>query len=288
MKITIGIVNYNSINDTKRLIESIIKNKPIFPYEIVVLDNFSKDESRKILSEMKDIKVIFKSRNTGFGRGCNDIARRSKGEFILFLNPDVIVNESSIDNLVKFMDRNREVGVCGGKLLNLDGTIQYSCRRFPTFFNVFFGRETFLTKLYPYNRFTRDYMCMDMDYEKDNEVDWLRGAVLMVRREAFEKLNGFDERFFLFLEDTDLCYRMKMEGYKVFYVSDAIFYHRLGGCMAKDLIKTRVIHNYSFYKYFKKYMKNKIISFLLDFAFISRLIMIIYFTTIEEFFYGSR
>lgn len=282
MKLTIGIVNYNCINYALTLIKSIRENPPSYPYQIIVLDNASKDGSLKILRKLKDIKVIFKLKNLGFGKGCNEIAKRSNSEYILFLNPDIIVTEKSIDRLIEFMDNNKDCAVSGGKLLNFDGRIQYSCRTFPTLLSVFFGRENFLTRLFPDNQFSRRYMYLDMDYEKNNEVDWLRGAVFMTRRSIFERLNGFDERYFLFLEDTDLCFRAKKLGYKVFYVKDAVFFHKLGGSVSSIPLKSRIIHNYSFYKYFKKLFNNKRINLFFDFAFILRFCFVIFSGTIER------
>lgn len=281
MKLVIGIVNYNCIEHTLRLIDSIKKNPPSCEYQIVILDNASKDRSKEFLRRLEDIKVIFKTENLGFGKGCNDIAWRTESEYILFLNPDVILTKNALDNLIKFMDNNKECAISGGKLLNLDGTIQYSCRRFPTLINVFFGRENLLTRFLPGNRFTRNYMYIDMDYNKNNEVDWLRGAVFMVRRSVFERLKGFDERFFLFLEDTDLCLRARKEGYKVFFVSDAVFYHKLGGCVSSYPLKSKIIHNYSFYKYFMKTFDNVLLKLILNFAFLFRYCFII-FTEIFE------
>lgn len=282
MKLVIGIVNYNCFEYTRNLINSIRKYPPSYPYSIIVLDNASKDKSKEFLKNIKDVKLIFKSKNLGFGKGCNDIARRTDSEYLLFLNPDILITENAMDNLIKFMDNNLDCAISGGKLLNPDGTIQYSCRRFPTLFNVFFGRENFFTRFIPGNRFTRKYMCIDMDYDKNNQVDWLRGAVFMVRRSVFDKLEGFDERYFLFLEDTDLCLRVKKEGYKVYFVSNAVFYHKLGGCVLSNPLRNKIIHNYSFYKYFKKTLANKFLNLFLDYAFIARFGFIIFTGMMER------
>ncbi len=182
------------------------------------------------------------------------------------------------------MNNNKDCAIASGKLLNEDGTLQYSCRRFPTFFNVFFGRETFFTKFAPNNRFTRNYMYAELDYEKDNDVEWVRGAVMLVRRDIFERLNGFDESFFLFLEDTDLCMRVRKEGFRVCYVSDAVFYHKLGVTISLYPLRSKIIHNYSFRNYFKKYTKNIILKVIIDYGFLFRFSFVIFYNFFERIF----
>jgi len=276
VKLSIGIVSYNSVDYVKNLLNSIKKNPPSVPYEIIVLDNASEDGSIEFLKKVKGIKKIFLRENSGFSHGCNIIGKRAMGKYILFLNPDVVVTPNALDKLVEFMEKNPQCGVAGGKLLNFDGTLQLSCRMFPTYLNVMFGRESLFRKLVPHNPFSRKYMLYDLDYSKNQVVDWLRGAVFITPRWLFDELGGFDERFFLFLEDTDYCRRVWLRGLKVCYVADAVFYHKLGGSTRKRLIKNRIIHNYSMYKYFLKWTnKNILIEFLLGEALLLRIMILI-------------
>ena len=126
-----------------------------------------------------------------------------------------------------------------------------------------FGRESLFRKVAPHNPFSREYMLYDLDYSKNQEVDWLRGAVFMTPKKLFLEIGGFDERFFLFLEDTDYCRRVRLRGYSVCYVADAVFYHKLGGSTRKKPLKNRMIHNYSMYKYFLKWSDSSFLSELL-------------------------
>ena len=276
VKLSIGIVNYNSLDYVKKLLDSIKKNPPSVPYEIIILDNASVDGSVEFLKKEEGIKKILLRENSGFSHGCNLIGKRSRGKYLLFLNPDVVVTPNALDKLVEFMEENPQCGVAGGKLLNFDGSLQLSCRMFPTYLNVMFGRESLFRKFVPHNPFSRNYMLYDLDYSKNQIVDWLRGAVFITPRWLFDELGGFDERFFLFLEDTDYCRRVWLRGLKVCYIADAVFYHRLGGSTRKKPMKNRMIHNYSMYKYFLKWRDGSLFTeFLLGEALLLRIMMLI-------------
>ncbi len=276
VKLSIGIVNYNSLDYVKKLLDSIKKNPPSVPYEIIILDNASVDGSVEFLKKEEGIKKILLRENSGFSHGCNLIGKRSRGKYLLFLNPDVVVTPNALDKLVEFMEENPQCGVAGGKLLNFDGSLQLSCRMFPTYLNVMFGRESLFRKFVPHNPFSRNYMLYDLDYSKNQIVDWLRGAVFITPRWLFDELGGFDERFFLFLEDTDYCRRVWLRGLKVCYIADAVFYHRLGGSTRKKPMKNRMIHNYSMYRYFLKWSDGSLFTeFLLGEALLSRIMMLI-------------
>ncbi len=276
VKLSIGIVNYNSLDYVKKLLDSIKKNPPSVPYEIIILDNASVDGSVEFLKKEEGIKKILLRENSGFSHGCNLIGKRSRGKYLLFLNPDVVVTPNALDKLVEFMEENPQCGVAGGKLLNFDGSLQLSCRMFPTYLNVMFGRESLFRKFVPHNPFSRNYMLYDLDYSKNQIVDWLRGAVFITPRWLFDELGGFDERFFLFLEDTDYCRRVWLRGLKVCYIADAVFYHRLGGSTRKKPMKNRMIHNYSMYRYFLKWSDGSLFTeFLLGEALLLRIMMLI-------------
>ncbi|RKZ18914.1 hypothetical protein DRQ17_02265 [bacterium] len=155
VKLSIGIVNYNSLDYVKKLLDSIKRNPPSVPYEIIILDNASVDGSVEFLKKEKGIKKILLRENSGFSHGCNLIGKRARGKYLLFLNPDVVVTPKALDKLVEFMEKNPQCGVAGGKLLNFDGSLQLSCRMFPTYLNVMFGRESLFRKFVPHNPFSR-------------------------------------------------------------------------------------------------------------------------------------
>jgi len=245
VKISVIIVNYKTSEFTKNLVRNLKKYLKL-ENEIIVVDN-SGD------CNLDGVIYIYPYRNVGFARACNLGAKLAKGEYLLFLNPDVIPELDAIEKLLSFAEKKEDAGVVTGKLLNFDGSLQLSLRRFPTIMRVAFGRKSILRKIFPKSRFSREYLMYDADYEKVQEIEWSRGAVFLIKKDVFWKAGGFDERFFLFCEDVDLCYRLKKMGYKNYYYPDAIFYHKFGAVVEKDWAKAFLHHNISMYKYFKKH-----------------------------------
>jgi len=278
MMLTIGIVNYYTEDYIIKCLKSIYRDDIKYPFTIYIVDNGS--EKGKIIELKKrfpDIKLIRNLKNVGFSRACNQIYFRSKSKYILYLNPDTEVEKNAINSLLDFMEKHSDAGAAGAKLLKVDGKLQLSCRRFPTLWNVFFGRQSIITKYLPYNRFTRSYMLSELDYTKTQQVDWVVGAAVIIRRTAIENIEGFDERFFLYVEDVDLCYRFANKGWKVYYVPDAIIKHHLGVSTKKIMWKARYYHNVGMYRYFLKHNRpNKILYVVLGLGLIYRLSFLIF------------
>lgn len=277
MTLTIGIVNYNTKDDLELCLQSIFRNPPHFKYSIIVVDNDSKDISREFLKSLnhKNIKKVYNTENRGLGSACNQIAKLADTTYILFFNPDVIITKGSIDKLISFMKENKEIAIVTGKLLNPDGTLQLSCRKFPKILYVLFGRESIFRKLFPNNPISRKYMQYDLDYNKVQYPDWVRGAVMLIRCDLFKEIGGFDERFFLYLEDTDLCLRLRKIGYDIAYNPEAIFYHKLGSSTKKKEFQSKLMHNISMYYYIKKHMNyNALLLFFISIALFLRLTLL--------------
>ncbi|MEO0292633.1 MAG: glycosyltransferase family 2 protein [candidate division WOR-3 bacterium] len=285
MTLTIGIVNYNTKDELKSCIDSIFKNPPNCNYQIIVVDNDSRDGSKDFLKNIKrkKIKYILNEKNVGFGSACNQIARLSSSPYILFLNPDVKITKNAIDKLIKFLRKNKKVGLVTGKLIYPDGSIQLSCRKFPTILNVLGGRESLLRKIFPNNIISRRYLMTELDYTKIQFPDCVRGAVMLFRREIFEKFGGFDEKFFLYFEDTDFCFRLRKNGFEIAYLPEAIFYHKLGASTDKEKLKAKIAINISMFYYLRKNMGyNFPILFLLFFFLLTRLFFIFFFFSLKE------
>ncbi len=254
MTLTVGIVNYNTKEHLKRCIHSILDNPPKFDYNIIVVDNHSNDGSKEFLKSLnkKVISYILNKDNRGYGSACNQISKKSLSDYLLFLNSDVIASKGAIDKLLSFMEEHKEVAVSTGRLFYPDGTLQLPCRSFPTILRTVFGRESLLRKIFPKNPISKEYLLTDLDYNRVQFPDWVRGAVMLCRSECFNEINGFDEIFFLYLEDTDLCLRLRKRGYKIAYLPDAHFYHSLGTSTRKEELKTKLIHNISMFHYARK------------------------------------
>lgn len=262
--ISIIIVNFNQKNLLKQCLKGIELVKPKLDYEIIVVDNASKDGSQKFLEELKtqikDLKIILNKKNLGFAAGCNLGIKEAKGKYILILNPDIVVLENSIEKLYEFMEENNDVGIAGPKLLNPDKTIQPSCYRYPSWY-IPILRRTFLGKFSWAKKKLDYYLMADFDHQTEKEVDWLLGAVLMIRKEMLDEVGLFDERFFLYFEDIDLCRRAKKAGWKVYYYPFSEMFHYYQRTSAKQegvlalFSKVTWIHIFSALKFFLKWCK---------------------------------
>jgi hypothetical protein len=285
--LSIIIVSFNSKNYLKNCIDSILKYPPELnedEYEIIIVDNNSKDGSpefiEKTYNKYKFIKLIKNNSNKGFSYANNIGIKTSNSKYYLLLNSDTEVFQNSINNLIKFFkeseENNLNIGITGPKIINSDGSIQLSCRRFPSFLNAAF--YTILASLKPDNRFSRTYKLMDADRNKPFEVDWVSGSAMMVSKAAFDSAGLFDEKYFMYVEDVDLCYRMREKGFKVYYYPFAEVLHHIGGSGQNNSTLSQVRMQKSvLYFYIKTYKKSwKIILIPLAFPVLGFRILITY------------
>ena len=253
MELSVIVLNWNTADETLACLESIYSQVHRHAIEVIVADNASSDRSREVVPQrFPQATLVAHSTNLGFCAGNNRAVAASSGRYVLFLNSDTVVAKGALDSLVNFADANPDVGIVGPKLLNLDGSLQYSCRRFPNLGAGFF-RNTPLGRLLPQNRFTTDYLMSDWDHASVRDVDWVSGAALMIRREALEELGGFDESFYMYCEDVDLCYRAHQASWRVVYFPDAVIYHIIG--RASNKVPTRMTYMFhrSMYRFYRKH-----------------------------------
>lgn len=261
MDVSIVIVTHNSLSPVVDCLSSLEEHSPSILHEIIVIDNASTDGTRETIAErFGAVRLVENKENVGYSRGVNQGLRLSTGRMILVLNPDIVVNKDSIDRLLAFMDRTGDAGIAGAKLVYPDGRLQYSCRSFYTL-RALILRRTFLGKLFPRARSLREHLLIDYDHETPRRVDWVLGACMMVRREAIERVGRMDERFFLYFEDIDWCYRMKQQGWNVYYVPDSVMIHRYERSSAGSILRRPfLIHMLSLLRYYEKW--NRIFYFL--------------------------
>lgn len=223
--LTVVIVSHNTRDLLRECLRSLAAAGDRAPLRIMVVDNASHDGSPEMVrGEFPAVELVGNSENVGYSRAVNQALRVAGGPFGLVLNPDIRVRPGSLDRLVTFMEEHPRAGVAGGKLFNPDGSLQHSCRTFYTFRTLLY-RRTVLGKLFPRSRVIRDHLMADWDHAAPREVDWVLGACMMVRREAIQDVGLMDERFFLYFEDVDWCYRMNRRGWQVWYVPDAVMVH---------------------------------------------------------------
>ena len=283
MDISVIILNYKQKGLVKQCVKGIVTAQPDLEYEIIVVDNNSGDGSLEMVAELykeeikeaqqslpirkplriPEIRTIQTGHNGGFGFGHNVAIKEAKGKYLLVINPDVAIVPGALEKMLYFMEKNPDVGMIGPRLINPDGSVQYSCRRWPSFLTPIY-RRTFFAKLPSAKGSLSDYLMKDFDHKSNLEVDWLFGACLLINKIALEKVGVFDERFFMYFEDLDLCRRFWEAGFKVMYFADVemVHYHHQLSAERRGLLgvfsKGGRIHISSGIKYFAKYLGAKL------------------------------
>lgn len=225
MELSIIILNYKTKGLVKQCIRNVMASTVGLEYEIIVVDNGSKDEVENMLAEnFPQVRFLQTGKNLGFASGYNVGIKEAKGKYILILTADVTVLEGSIANLVGFMEKNPETGLAGPKIINPDGSYQITCRTFQTP-KIILYRRTPLFNLSFAKKELAKHLMSDFDRQSNREVDWVMGACMIVRKSALDKVGLFDERFFFYVEDMDWCRRFWVQGYKVNYIADAVVIH---------------------------------------------------------------
>jgi len=217
--ISVLIVSYNVKQYLLQCIDSIFQSDFQGKIEIVIVDNHSFDGSTAaIKKQYPNVNILQNDENIGFGKAINQAAKVINGEYVLILNPDTIIQENTISTMMDYLKKNSQVGVVGPKILNSDGSIQLAAKRsFPTL-SVSIPKLLGLSKLFPKARWANRYNLTYLDPDKLHSVDAISGSCMFMSRDLFEELDGFDERFFMFGEDLDLCYRVKQRQKEIHYV----------------------------------------------------------------------
>jgi len=262
MDLSIIILKYKQQKAFQLCLENLIKAKINLDYEIIIIDNNSQDGSLEYLKEIKrdhsKIEIILNDKNSGYAKANNQAVKQAKGDYILILNPDVIVSPGAIEEMLAFLKKNYDIGLIGPQLLNQDKTIQFSCYRFPKLITPAI-RRTFLYRLPWFKNELKRYLMQDFDHQEIRGVGWLIGACLMIKKDFLKQIGYFDERYFLYFEDVDLARKVWQAGKKVVYFPKAkmIHFHRR---LSADFsffpsLSQRVtwIHIFSALKYFWKW-----------------------------------
>lgn len=254
--LTISIVSYNSLSFLRECLNSILSSPPGVGHEIIVVDNASGDGTDEFVKRnYPEIILISNNRNIGFAAANNRAIEKSRSKYVLLINSDCMVYKKSLDNLVEFMEKNPEVGIAGPKIVNSDGTIQFSCRRFPSVFNA--AAHTILTNIFPDNPFSKKYKLADIGRDNPFKVDWVSGSCMIIRRKALEDTGILDENYFMYVEDLDICYRMWQKNWEVYYCPEAEIMHHIAGSSGSGEIKASFRMQKSvFYFFWKNYRRS--------------------------------
>ena len=248
--VSVIIVSYNTRELLRECIESILcEQGDGLGVEVIVVDNASADGSAAMVAErFPQARLIANPDNRGFGAACNQGMEVARGRYALILNADIRAQPGALQRLVGFMDAHPDAAICGGQLRYPDGRIQPSCARELTLWWVF-CEQSMLAKLFPRTRLFGGYWRTHWDFSATIETEQVMGACMMLRR-PFPR---FDEDYFLYCEDTDLCYRVRQAGGKIYYVHDAVFVHHLGASGEPQRAQMVIYYNCGKERYFRKF-----------------------------------
>ena len=256
VKLSICIVTYNARKWLKGCLDSIDDNTQLDNLEIIVVDNGSKDGVEELLNrDYPHVRFFGNDSNQGYTRPMNQSLQAAHGKYLMQLNPDTSVLPAAFDQLIDFMDSNEQIGICGPKVLNRDGTFQKQCRRGeprPLAMISYFLR---LSSLFPSSKLLGGYLLEYEDEDATIEVDALSGSCMVIRREVVDQIGYLDEQFFAYQEDTDICTRARQAGWKVYYYPQAQIIHYGGqGGSRVEPYRSIIEWHRSYWLYYKKHL----------------------------------
>jgi len=220
--------------------------------ELIVVDNASSDGTVEMLrAEFPDVRVIANTENAGFTRANNQALALAQGRYLFLLNPDTEVRTGALQTLSDYAEAHPRVGIIGPQLFHGDGTLQSSRRRFPTLATAFL-ESTKLQQWFPRSRVLTRYYMLDTRDDATQEVDWINGSAMFVRRAVYDQIGGFDEGFFMYSEELDWCYRAKQAGWQIVYLPAAQVTHYEGKSSEQVVAARDIYFHSSKVRFFRK------------------------------------
>ena len=258
MLLSIVIVNYNVKYFLEQCLSSVYNSTGDFELEVFVVDNASVDDSVEMVREkFPQVKVIANEDNVGFARANNQALKEAKGDYLLLLNPDTLVEPNTFEQCINFMQAHPDCGGLGVKMINGEGKfLKESKRGFPTPATSFY-KISGLIRLFPHNKKIAAYYMGHLPEDETNEIEILPGAYIMLSRVAFEKVGYLDEDYFMYGEDIDFSWRIRLAGFKNYYLPSARIIHYKGESTKKGSMN----YVYTFYNamaiFARKYFSGK-------------------------------
>ncbi len=248
MELSVIIINWNTRELVLECMDSVYRTTEGLDFEVILVDNGSTDGSvDAVRRRFPQAVVVANPENLGFAGACNRGVERARGRYLAILNSDTVLTPSSLKTLVEFMDANPRVAICAPQLLNMDGTLQNSIANLPTLATELLNKSL-LRRLFP-----ERYPGKELRIETPVEVESVIGACMVIRKKALDEVGGFDEDYFFFLEETDLCVRMHRNGWKVVFHPGVRVYHLQGASAKRVNTRARVEYWRSRYIFFKKH-----------------------------------
>ena len=252
--IDIVIVNYKSTDYLLKCLKSVYDSITDISVRVFVYDNYSRNGVDRITKTFPNVNLTKNIFNMGLSKAANKGIRQGTAPYVLLLNPDTIIKDGFFESTLQYIENNPDIGIVGPKILNTDGSLQGSARAFPKAWMAIFGRNSLLTKWFPNNRISRkSILSTGSDGITPMFADWVSGACILTRRKAIDDVGLFDEEFFMYWEDVDLCKRMWDNGWKVAYFPKASIIHHVGGSSKKRPLRSIIEFHKSSYKIIRKY-----------------------------------
>jgi N-acetylglucosaminyl-diphospho-decaprenol L-rhamnosyltransferase len=251
--ISVLIVNYKVYDELAGCLDALAADPDGAAADVLIVD-YESDESRlaSVLKHHPRAVGIPRRDNRGFAAGINEAARRASTDLLLMLNPDTRLQPGALAILRDRLLADPQVVAVGPRVVSPDSSIQATGRAFPTALTGLFGRTTLLTKVWPDNPLSRKNL-PSAAVDEDIEVDWLAGTCVLVRADAFREIGGFDEGFFLYWEDADLCLRLRERGGRIRYIPSAVVVHALGQSSARARARSLIAFHRSALRYYRKH-----------------------------------
>lgn len=250
-QLAVVVVNHNGGDDVLDALRTVIAESPA---QLVVIDNASEDGSDvRITDKYPDITFARNARNVGFAAAANQGIAATTTPYVFLLNPDALLRSGSLDVLQRSLATHERAGAIGALVRNPDGTVQPTKRAFPSLGHAIL--HGLVGVFWPDNPGTRAYVLADASFTQARKVDWVAGPAMALRRSAFDAVGGFDEAFFFFVEDVDLCKRLSDAGYEVWFEPGAEVTHAWGGSWTKRPLRFIWLHQRNLWRYVKKHRK---------------------------------
>lgn len=285
--LSIGVISYNTKELLETCLESILNNFPQFATEIIVIDNHSSDGSADMVkNRFPKVKLVVNSSNKGYAIAVNQFLNMSKGQTLLILNADVIILDHAIERTYEFYQLQENVGFIGCKILNDDGTLQKSCRGFPNLMN-FLSENFYLYKLFPNIPLFGQVFMTHFNYNSIEKVQVILGAFMMVNKKVIDKIGPMDDRFFMYSEETDWCYRAVKAGFENMFYPDAKIIHLGEQSTRQSSVEMFIELHKSHHKYVDKHY-NKLYLLIVKTVLVAGLILRLTLSFLAYIFSGSN
>lgn len=280
--LSIITISYNTRDILKDCLTSIIKHTKGITYEIIVVSTGSSDGSLEMIRDFSrkhpEVRLVDAKENVGFGRGNNLGATKAHGEYLLFLNSDTLIFDNALKEALDKIKKHPEAGAYSCRLLNADHSFQPSGGYFPTFANLF-AWQMFIDDLPVIGNLIHSFHPKQSQYDKNKKMDWITGAFMMIRKNLFDQIGGFDKTIFMYTEEMELCYRLAKVGYTTFYTNSPAIIHLGGASSGSYLALTAEIKNMIYF--WKKHMPRWQMPFVKLFFWIGSLLRLLIFGIIK-------